>query len=149
MSNNYKFKVNVGDWSNDGHGKHKVILIESTEPNDKVQVAFKTAGQRIGVIGSGRFLIADDFEDCCLHLNHAKVLKDVGVAFEDIVHNEGTDEEPYYVFDCGSESMVHLVMRIAQTELDFDYKIISDEIPNFNGYWGNNNISIGYGLFGI
>ncbi|EBS4516538.1 hypothetical protein DQT32_03845 [Salmonella enterica subsp. enterica serovar Braenderup] len=143
----YKFKVNIGDWSDDGHGRNDVIVVESTEPNEKVQDAFKTAGKKIGVIEHDRFVIAEDYEDYRLREDHAEFLKDAGVEFEDILYNDGTDEEPDYMFEGGSEAMVHLVMRIAQTELDFEYKIVNDSIPNFNGYWGRNNISIGYGLF--
>lgn len=143
----YTFKVNIGDWSDDGHGRNEVIVIESTEPNEKVQDAFCSAGKRIGVIVNDRFIIAEDYEDYRLSNEHAQLLTDAGVQFEDILYNDGTEEEPDYMFEGGAESMAQLVMRIAQSELDFDYKITTDSVPNFNGYWGRNNISIGYGLF--
>jgi hypothetical protein len=146
----YRFKVNIGDWSKDGHNQYEVFIVESTEPNEKVQESFKIAGTKIGIISGGnhpRFLIADDYEDSQLNNEHAQNLADAGVKFSDLVFNDGTDEEPNYIIEDPSY-FVDLLMRIAQTELDFEYSIVNDEVPDFNGFWGDLNMSMGYGLFG-
>lgn len=143
------FKVNIGDWSNDGHGRNEVFVIDSTKSNEEVQVAFKIAAQKIGVLSTDvhpRFLIADDYEDSTLSDKHAEMLTNSGVQFEDLLYNDGDNEDPIWIID-EPLSLVHLIMRIAQTELDFEYEITSDLIPNFNGFWGNLNVSFGYGLF--
>lgn len=143
------FKVNIGDWSDDGHGRNEVFVIASTKSNEEVQVAFKTAAQKIGVLSTDvhpRFLIADDYEDSTLSDKHAEMLTNAGVQFEDLLYNDGDNEDPSWIID-EPLSLVHLIMRIAQTELDFEYEITSDLVPNFNGFWGDLNVSFGYGLF--
>ena len=148
MSDSYTFKIHIGDWSNDGHNQSESFVIESTKPNNEVQVAFKTAGEKIGVIENNRLVIADEYEDYRLSSKHADMLTNAGVEFDDLLYNDGTWEEPDYMFE-DVDSMVHLLMRIAQTELNFEYKIVSENIPNFNGYWGDLNMSFGYGLFNV
>lgn len=142
----HRFKINIGDWSNDGHNQYRTYIIESTKPNAEVQQAFNAAGTKIGVISEERFLIADEYEDYRLPNNYASALTDAGVEIDDLVYNDGTDEEPDYMFE-DPQSLAILVMRIAQTELQFEFKFVDDTVPHFNGFWGDLNMSIGYGIF--
>lgn len=145
----HRFKIHIGDWSKDGHNQSESFVVESTVENEEVQQAFKTAALKIGVISEEmhpRFMIADEYEDNGLSNEHAKALTDAGVEIDDLVYNDGTDEEPNYMFE-DPQNLAILLMRIAQTELQFEYKFISENIPSFNGYWGGLNMSIGYGLF--
>ncbi|AQW88979.1 hypothetical protein pEaSNUABM50_00466 [Erwinia phage pEa_SNUABM_50] len=149
MSDKHQFKVNIGDWSQDGHNQYDVLVLNSTKPVDEVQKAFKKAATDLHLLVNGRFLIADEFEDCSLSEDHAEVLKNAGVKFDDLVYNDGDDEEPNYIIE-GSSDMTILVMRIAQLELDFEFEITNDAIPNFNGFWTEEQMpSIGYGLYNI
>lgn len=147
----HRFKIHIGDWSKDGHNQSESFIIESTKPNNEVQQAFKDAGTKIGVISEGaypRFLIADEYEDYRLPNNYAEALTDAGVEIDDLVYNDGTDKEPDYMFE-EPHALAVLIMRIAQTELQFEFKFVDDEVPNFNGYWGDLNMSFGYGLFNM
>ena len=147
----HRFKIHIGDWSKDGHNQSESFIIESTKPNNEVQQAFKDAGTKIGVISEGaypRFLIADEYEDYRLPTNYAEALTDAGVEIDDLVYNDGTDKEPDYMFE-EPHALAVLIMRIAQTELQFEFKFVDDEVPHFNGYWGDLNMSFGYGLFNM
>lgn len=142
----HSFKFNVGDYSNDGHGQNVVIFIKSTKPVDEVIKAFKTSGANLNLIKRSEFVIAQEYQDSKLSNEHAAILESAGIEFEDLVYNEADeDEEPEYSIH-GKESIVHLVMRIAQKELDFQYEISNDSIPSFNGF-GGSGPQIGYGLF--
>lgn len=139
------FKMNIGDYSSDGHGRNEVVVIKSTKPVDEVVTAFMSVGEKINLVKHDRFLIAEEYEDSELSNEHAEVLANAGIKFDDLVYNDGDEEDPEYTIE-GTHELVHLVMRIAQKELDFEYEISNDSIPSFNGY-GGKGPQIGYGLF--
>ncbi len=139
------FKMNVGDYSDDGHGKNEVIVIKSTKPVDEVLDAFMRSGAKLNVVQHGSFVIAEEYEDSKISTEHAEALRSAGIKFDDLVYNDGDDEDPEYTIE-GTTEIVHLVMRIAQKELDFQYEIANDAIPSFNGFDGVGP-AIGYGLF--
>lgn len=139
------FKMNVGDYSDDGHGKNEVIVIKSTKPVDEVLKAFISSGTKLNVYQHGSFVIAEEYEDSKLSNEHAESLRNAGIEFEDLVYNDGDEEDPEYTIE-GTKEIVRLVMRIAQKELDFEYEIANDAIPSFNGFSGAGP-QIGYGLF--
>lgn len=139
------FQMNVGDYSDDGHGKNEVFVIKSTKPVDEVLKAFISSGTKLNVYQHGSFVIAEDYEDSKLSNEHAEALRNAGIEFEDLVYNDGDEEDPEYTIE-GTTEIVRLVMRIAQKELDFEYEIANDVIPSFNGF-GGAGPQIGYGLF--
>lgn len=146
----HAFKINIGDFSDDGHGKNEVIIVKSTKSVQDVLNAFISSGRKLGIVeGDNKypeFLIAQDYEDTSLSNEYAEALRTAGIEFEDITFNDADeDEEPQYHIN-GVHDMVHLVMRIAQKELDFEYQIDNKSIPSFNGFDGAGP-QIGYGLF--
>lgn len=141
----HAFKINIGDYSDDGHGKNEVIIVKSTKSVQDVLNAFISAGTKLNVVQHGRFVIAEEYEDSKLSNEHADLLRNAGIEFEDLVYNDGDEEDPEYMIN-GTNEIIHLVMRIAQKELDFDYQIANDTIPSFNGFSGAGP-QIGYGLF--
>ena len=145
----HTFKINIGDYSDDGHGKNKVVIVNSTKSVKDVLNAFISSGRKLGVVEDTvypEFLIAQNYEDTSLSNEYSEALRAAGIEFEDITFNDADeDEEPQYHID-GVHAIVHLVMRIAQKELDFEYQIDDRTIPSFNGYDGAGP-QIGYGLF--
>ncbi len=144
------FKMNVGDYSDDGHGKNEVIVIKSTKSVQDVVNAFLNSGRKLGVVEGDdmypNFLIAKNYEDTSLSTEFAEAFRNAGIEFEDLTFNDADeDEEPEYHIN-GTHEIVHLVMRIAQKELDFEYEIDNKSIPSFNGFDGVGP-QIGYGLF--
>lgn len=140
-----KFRVNIGDWSDDGHGQCEHYMIEVLDKVSitDIQNAFITECERMGLFENKRFIIARDAEDCTISEEHYEVLKENNINIDDLIE-QGNDE--YYIMN--GEAMTHLVMRICQNGINFEYKIIKDTVLNFNGYWnGTLNTQIGYGLF--
>lgn len=150
----FDFRVNIGDWSNDGHNQSDAIIIRSSHEVGEVQDAFITAARKIGVLSNDtypRFLIADDYDDNRLSDEHQEELTSAGVVWDDLVYIDDRTT-PYSVAGAAyiedAYSMTHLLMRIAQTELQFTYEIVEDSLPNFNGFWDEKlNVSMGYGLY--
>lgn len=146
----HAFKINIGDYSNDGHGNNEVIIVKSTKSVFEVLNAFLSSGRKLGVVEGDdkypNFLIAENYDDTSLSNEFAEAFRSAGIEFEDLTFNDADeDEEPQYHID-GTYEMVHLVMRIAQKELDFEYEIDNKSIPSFNGFDGVGP-QIGYGLF--
>lgn len=144
VSEAYKFNVNIGDWSQDGHNKYRQILVESTHPIDQVQDAFISAAKRLELLTDShapRFIICDEYEDYRIPDDVLKILIKANVSTIDLIADE--------TFINGHQSMVHLLMRIAQIDLpSFGYNIVTNDVPNFNGFWDEKlNVSFGYGLF--
>lgn len=45
----YKIKVNIGDWSNDGHGYNEVYVFDSNYDVNALRVAYKQSCELVGV----------------------------------------------------------------------------------------------------
>ena len=51
-------------------------------------------------------------------------------------------------YELYKDHFLELLMWFIALSLEFEWKIINDEIPNFNGWWDKNlNIGLGYGLY--
>ena len=46
--NKYKFKIPIGDWSNDGHGKADWYIIESNKPVQEIRELYFQACEKLG-----------------------------------------------------------------------------------------------------
>jgi len=53
--NKYKFKIPIGDWSDDGHGKYVDYFIESNKPVEEVRELYFQACDKIGFSLDGSY----------------------------------------------------------------------------------------------
>lgn len=132
----YKFRMSIGDWSDDGHGKHEDFIIESNHPVDVVREAHFRIKEVTGI----------DIEDFCCDYEDSSVpkeienkLKDMGFEFE-------------YAGTTYAKEMALLWMFLLQkANPELELKIINDDIPNLHFYGCDKkrrHISfVGYGLF--
>ena len=148
----------IGDWSDDGHGKYKKILLEVNKSVEEVQNAYKASCKLTGIsFNSGnedytekgreiygeaeKYQIAVEYEDADLTNETEEILVKHGCP-SDIL--ETYKEEPYI------DSFVSLWLWFVSLSLpDIKYELGQDSnIPNINGYWDKNlNAGFGYGLF--
>jgi hypothetical protein len=137
------FKVNIGDWSQDGHNQCTMRKVETSVPVEQVQDAFISAATRLQLLTAnkhGTFKICAEYEDTNIDDETIELFVSNGIDVTDVIREN--------VFIDGATSMVHLVMRIAQLDLPFEYALVENLTPNFNGFYNDKlNISIGYGLF--
>lgn len=141
MQNNI-FTITIGDHSRDGHNMFDQIFVQTDQPLENIKDAFYKACIKLNLIEDHSFVIASNYEDNSLSPEFANTLQKANIKFDDLIE----EYEPGEAYFCQSECMAELLLRIAQSELDFDYTII--DFPDFNGFGKKKiNLSLGYGLF--
>lgn len=154
MSSNVKsslinqFKIVLGDAYNDGNGLSEAMILFASAKSNEIETAFRNVSRKMGFLKEYRdttytkFTLCGDYEQFHLTVSQVQTLANNGIQVESCFNkedNEEADDEIYPVVFRGSKkSYLHLLMRIAQQELDFTY-IIAD-IPSWD-------ISLGYGLY--
>lgn len=81
-------------------------------------------------------------EECFIPKTAFDILKNAGFDL-----SEFEDDELRYI---DQDSFVDLLMQFVRYSLPgFEWKVIGDDVENFNGFWDDNlNVQLGYGLFG-
>src|SRR6185312_2286086 len=148
------YKVPIGDWSKDGHEYCEEYLIEANYPLKEMQEAYRKTCKKIGLqlsdgidffdevyrIEKWRYMLCD-YEESSIHPKAVKILVENGYEFS--VSEEVLEE---YIYFNGQDTF-DLFMWFISFSLpdDFHYKEL--DIQSISGYWGDLNISVGYGVF--
>ena len=153
----HKMYMVFGDWSNDGHGKSKKILIETNIPVVDMQNAYKDSCKKLGISFNHnddftgierdwkeklKYHICTEYEEYTLSNEVISILKENNCPLvTQLVENDNMVES--------IEVLLELLMWFIQQSLpNLKWKQVEDNIPVFNGYWdGNLNVQIGYGMF--
>lgn len=162
-----KFKVPIGDWSDDGHGKCDIFTVEANYTVGELQQAYKDSCKLTGI----SFNHGDDFTGLNLPWNHPESDdRHIATEYEDysisklastILLEHGIDVWKGFNKDAfkerenapidGSENLLDLIMKFINLSIpskDLEYKIVGDDLPYLNGFWNPNlNVQFGYGLF--
>jgi len=134
----YKFKLEIGDWSKDGHSQSEEYLIQSNvDVKELREIYFKT--KKFNELSLED--ICDDYEDNSIS--------------EEQIRGLGLDVEKYQpIIDNGVEpdDIIELFIDYIQTHNPEIYlKIINDNIPSFHFYGFDEQKrhigGFGYGLF--
>lgn len=140
----YKFKLPVGDWSDDGHGKCDYYIVDSNkEPKDLID-AFNAMDEKYHITR-----VCSEYEEYNVNSGFYEQMK---IFIEDIDSIFQKDEE-YITFKDGSESMAKLTLQLMMLEDEtLKLEIVEDDsMPEFNNWFaqsqGKSLESIGYGLF--
>ena len=155
------YKLVLGDWSEDGHGISKNILVDCN-CNDvtDIQNAYKASCKKLGVQFNDE---ADNYTGKNLQYNDPHLIwtnyqedEMSAIAYNildkagcfDGVCVEKTDEGRYYIEE--REECARLIMNFIALSMpdDFAYQIVKECYPYINGHWDKNlNVQFGYGLF--
>lgn len=147
-----KFKLPIGDWSGDGHGKCEYYIVEG---NLKDTTALDNAMSVLEKEGVSPRHICQGYEDTSISLEMAnKIAAYVGVgSFCEVLDYEGTYAEEveksaqadkgYYMDDGGPDGMAYLTLTLLnKADPSLELKLIEDKVklwlPPYH---------IGYGLF--
>ena len=151
-----KMYLVLGDWSDDGHGKHEKVLVEVNKNVEEVQNAYKASCKLTGISFNngedytekgrhwediGKYQIAVEYEEARLSKEVEEILVKHGCP-SDIL--DAYKEEPY------QDTYVSLWFWFVSLSLsDMKYKLVEDNsVPNINGFWDKNlNAMFGYGLY--
>jgi hypothetical protein len=166
-----KMYLVLGDWSDDGHGKHDKILLESNISVEDIQNAYKSSCKMTGVSfnndedytetnrdwkESEKYVIATEYDDGILSLFVFNILAGHGLTrkmLEDWDTENFHDHEiPDDGFGLTQETYVQLWIWFVKLSLPKNTVLkvveVNDDIPVINGYWNDNlNVSFGYGLY--
>lgn len=158
------YRLVLGDWSEDGHGILKEVLIECN-CNDvtDIQNAYKASCKKFGVqfnddkdytgknlpYGDPHF-IWTEYGDSNMSVVAYDILNNAGCF--DGIDIEENDDGRYYIdsIESGLEEHAKVIMNFISLSMpdDFTYQIIKKNYPCINGYWNENlNVQFGYGLF--
>ena len=160
------FKVPIGDWSNDGHGKCETFYVEANYSVQEMRQAYKETCKKIGLQmnhntdytgidgipswGNWRQLLTD-YEQSSISEQAVDILLEHGYDFSEC---EAFDEDDNLIKEdvyFNSESVFHLFMWFISYSMpsDFEYKQFKLEAETINGGWGEGGLNhhIGYGVF--
>ena len=145
----HKWAIDIGDWSNDGHGKCESKLIESNLTNEEAREAYFKAKEKLGKAYPE--IVCQEYEDYLVDAEMLKELRAHGFEFKDCDGEGEGDEEVVYPY---VEGMLQLTLWfIQQGNPDFKYKIINPPSTPRLAFYGfdkqKRHISfIGYGVLG-
>ena len=161
-----KIKIPVGDWSDDGHGKCKDIIIESNLPMEALQQGYKDSCKLTGLSFNhnqdytGLNLkwdhpeykdrhIATEYQSSTISRLAEKILLEHGIDVWEGFDDAEFDPEDLAPIDDTSHFVELLMAFIELSVPGLEYSIVKQEdIPALNGYWNDNlNVQFGYGLF--
>lgn len=137
-----KFKLVLGDWSQDGHNIVQCILIEANYSVKELKKAYFNSCKLTGVNFE---IICSDYEDNKLREHEYKKFIEYKCPFKDLgIDNSNEDE-----IDLDEDSYIKLLMWFIGLSIkDLQWKRVDDDTPNFNGYWSKEGpTSLGYGLY--
>lgn len=150
----YRFKLPIGDWSDDGHGKHEDYLIESNKPVEEVRELYFQACDKIGFSLDGSYKQTKltpqaEYEDADFSKKTLQTLLNFGVKLNQddidyIMENETTD---------GTELLCDIILAFIKTQdnaLELK-RILKQDYPRFQFYGFDKQQRhigyFGYGLF--
>lgn len=145
----YKFKIPIGDWSNDGHGKFEDFLVESSLPVEQVRELYFQACERFGFTLDGNDDLAPckDYEEYLFKEDTIDALNKVGLKISKSKRRQWCED---YV---PREEFCDLVLKFIKTQ-DGNLKIKrvkSKDVPMFQFYGFDKKKRhigyFGYGLF--
>lgn len=120
----YKFRMSIGDWSDDGHGKHEDFIISSNVPVQVVREAHFAMKDKLGFSVED---ICSEYEDTVIDIKTTKIIKDLGFEFEDYTE--------YGEADMYCTAMAKLwIFLLQKVDPNLELRIINDDIPYFHFY---------------
>lgn len=160
------YKLALGDWSEDGHGISKDILVDCNCNNVvDIQNAYKESCKKLGIQFDDDkdysekgykyhdpHLIWTDYQDNDMSAIAYDILNKAGCF--DGVDVEEDDDGRFSVVTiegCVLEECAKVIMNFIALSMpeNFSYQIVKEDYPYINGHWdGNLNVGFGYGLFG-
>lgn len=120
-----KIRLVLGDWSDDGHGKSKEFMIESSLKKLQLQEAYKIGAKKIGV---SIIEFCSDYEDSKMPAKDFNIFNTLNSEFP----TETKDEEVWVDEDLYAK-MYMMTCKAGHPELKWNF-IVDDEWIDIGGY---------------
>jgi hypothetical protein len=144
----YKFELPIGDWSDDGHGKNKIYLIESNKPVEEIRELYFQACNKLGFTldGHGDKVPCSEYKDCEFKKETFQELIDFGIVISEDL-KEGLLEDD----SLDSLEFCEIVLALIKTQdPELILNIIQDKLSMFQFYGcDKQNRYIGYFGYGL
>jgi len=154
MTNNkFVHHIVIGDWSNDGHGKHETYIFNCSHDAPDVKKGYLQAVQKSCIalhdVSNPHEIqpICTEYEDYKIDKYLVEKLKSLlNVDFE--IFSNSIEENGSMYF--GSEDIAKLFFEMVKSQIkDFSYEIV-EKPKTINGYWSEDfNFTFGYGTFTV
>lgn len=153
------YKLELGDWAEDGHGKTRDILFDCNYNVSKIRQAYKDSCKKLGVAfdhcvgytaikdndNTDSRLIWTEYEDYGITKTAFEILETHG-CFNGVPYYK--DNGVYYIDDykdCAKLIMNFIALSMPE---DFRYKLVKEpQIESINSWNDELNEQFGYGLF--
>ncbi len=142
-----KYKITVGDWSDDGHGKTETFIVDVVGASRKQM--FDNYKRNVDRLGFDPQNIANEYEDSYWPREAVEKLQEVGFPFPE----EFDIDDEYYSDWLDLEMYVNLIMFFMTNGLNVAWGIVKGEemptlIGGYDGYKSDRHTShFGYGYF--
>ncbi len=164
----------LGDWSDDGHGKYEKILVETNQPVEKIQQAYKDSCKLTGISfnhnddftgikqtvadfqgdytkyfkSQRERLIGSEYENYTLNKYCYDKLTSFGINLKEIFEVDEENPEEVYIDTDSFPKLWFAFVKLSLPDLEYSIPVENDSTPVINGYWNKNlNVQFGYGLF--
>lgn len=136
---NYKWKITLGDWSDDGHGKTKVFVIETNVSFKHIVECYKKSVEKY--LDFSTYVCAE-YGDSSINMEQIELFESIGMDMSYYKEEFDNEDERFWV---AKEDYIDLLLMFVGLSSDekIEYSIITDELPEFVHYAS----MFGYGLF--
>jgi hypothetical protein len=130
-----KFKIELGDPSDDGHGKYETVFIKTAGTEKAIEKAFA----KLRTKGIDFDNICQDYEDCNIDRSDVEKMKKLGVEVTDLLEAMEEENEDFTYVD--QDTYVGLLVDcLNAVDSKLDVEIVPEEsVPSIGTF--------GYGLF--
>jgi len=150
----YKFRMPVGDWSDDGHGKYVSYLVGSNQPIDVVRELDSFILKKTGIKLND---ICGDYQESTLSKETVDKLLELGFSFEtasgiDVFSEECDEEDIASILSSGADYEIHMspdsmielwLFLLKKVYPALDISVLDNEIDTLH----HCNGQVGYGVF--
>lgn len=157
----HKFKLAIGDWSGDGHGKSETYVISANRSVYDIRKAYKKSCELTGI----QFNENRDYTKLNLKWDHPEYGdRRIATGHQDThisklahmilakygVHLPECDNDEELIIE-NTDEFVKILFEFIQICLpELEYEIVEDDLQFLNSYSDNEdelNVQFGYGLF--
>lgn len=138
-----RFKIDIGDPHDDGHGKHDEYIVETNKTNSEILTAYKASVELTGLAFDDTPIVVNGVTINWQHPEYDD--RKICVEYESyspskfawsVLKEHGIEETDVY-----GQDFVKLFLAFVKLSLpDLEYQIVPDTLPYLN-------INIGYGLY--
>lgn len=142
----YKFRLQLGDWSHDGHGQTEDFVFETNKDIAELREIYFQNCDKYGKILEE---LNSDYEDSRIKQYQVDMLTDIGIEVRSEILKEIAEDDEYYVEIDDFADWFEQFMKLDSPDLILE-RIPKKELPAFHFYgYDDKQRHIGFFAYGI